>query len=155
MSGMTYRDVVRLLELIDTSECVDLDLRMGDLRLKVTRSSGPAPVRPLQTDGAADATTDATKVAPSPSRSAEAHPGATPVRAPMGGVFYTAPAPGQPPYVSEGQAVKAGDQLGIVEVMKLFTAITAPCDGVVISVLVDNQDTVGKDDVLMLIEVQA
>ena len=50
-----------------------------------------------------------------------------------------------------GQAVSAGDQLGIVEVMKLFTPLTSEMDGTVVAVFVENQQTVNKDDVLMLI----
>lgn len=152
---MTYRDVVRILEFIDTSDCVDLNLQLGELKLKVTRSRGLVPARSPQAEGQSEISIGPEKVPSSLLRSDGAHPGATPVCAPMGGVFYASPAPGEPPFVSEGQMVKVGDQVGIVEVMKLFTAITAPCDGMVVSVLVDNHDAIKKDDTLMLLEVQA
>lgn len=157
MSELTYRDVVRLLELIDISDSVALELTMGDLRLSVEREGGGSTqarpridAKPVSASAVARETKPAAPVARSDA--ASNHPDAIPVSAPMGGMFYAAPAPGKPPFVIEGQDVKAGDQLGIVEVMKLFTAITAPCDGKVVSITVANQDTVAKDDVLMLIE---
>ena len=156
MSELTYRDVVRLLELIDISDSVALELTMGDLRLSVEREGGRSTqarpgigAKPVSVSAVARETGPAAPVARSDA--ASEHPDAIPVSAPMGGMFYAAPAPGQPPFVTEGQEVKEGDQVGIVEVMKLFTAVTAPCDGKVVAIAVANQDTVAKDDILMLI----
>jgi acetyl-CoA carboxylase biotin carboxyl carrier protein len=159
MSDLTYQDVIRILKLVDSAAGVDFELESGDLRLKVTRSVGAAGLVPAQpavpTPRAAPSTPGATPVPAAAPASHEAvvakFPDATPVKAPMGGVFYATPAPGRPPFVEIGQEVHKGDQLGIVEVMKLFTPITAQTDGVVVAVLVDNQQTVAKDDVLMLV----
>ncbi|RMH46717.1 MAG: acetyl-CoA carboxylase biotin carboxyl carrier protein subunit, partial [Alphaproteobacteria bacterium] len=81
----------------------------------------------------------------------DARPDARPVTAPMAGTFYAAPAPGAAPFVTVGDRVRKGAQLGIVEVMKLFTPITAPCDGVVLSILVENQQVVARGETLMLL----
>ncbi len=159
MSDLTYQDVIRILHLVDSAASVDFELESGDLRLKVTRGAGAAGFVPAQsavpTPRAEASTADAT---PAPAAASASHtaavaefPDAMPVKAPMGGVFYATPAPGRPPFVEVGQEVQKGDQLGIVEVMKLFTPITAQTDGVVVAVLVDNQQTVAKDDVLMLL----
>ncbi|HEV7761241.1 MAG TPA: biotin/lipoyl-containing protein, partial [Acidimicrobiales bacterium] len=40
------------------------------------------------------------------------------VRSPVVGVFYAAPGPGAAPFVSPGDLVERGDQVGIVEAMK-------------------------------------
>ncbi len=47
------------------------------------------------------------------------------VKAPMVGTYYEAPAPGEPPFVSVGDEVAAGETLCIVEAMKLMNEITA------------------------------
>ena len=152
MSELSYSDVVRILGLIDRAEDVDIELQTGALSLKVTRAGAgaapkaAAPVKPV----AAPAAAPASGVADSAAKMAE-FPGATPIRAPMSGMFYASPAPGKPAFVEVGQAVSAGDQLGIVEVMKLFTPLTSEMDGTVVAVFVENQQTVNKDDVLMLI----
>ncbi|HQU48392.1 MAG TPA: hypothetical protein PLM09_04560 [Casimicrobiaceae bacterium] len=74
------------------------------------------------------------------------------VKPPMAGVFYASPSPGAAPFVEVGRRVRAGDQVGIVEVMKLFTSVLAPCDGVVRSIDVANEATVLADQTLMTIE---
>ncbi len=74
------------------------------------------------------------------------------VKPPMAGTFYAAPSPGAAPFVEVDRAVRKGDQLGIVEVMKLFTAVHAPCDGTVRAILVGNEQFVDSDQTLMIIE---
>lgn len=160
MSELSYSDVVRILGLIDRAEDVDIELQTGALSLKVTRAragaapKAAAPVQPAPAaapePAAAPAAAVASGVADSAAKMAE-FPDATPIRAPMSGMFYASPAPGKPAFVEVGQAVSAGDQLGIVEVMKLFTPLTSEMDGTVVAVFVENQQTVNKDDVLMLI----
>lgn len=58
---------------------------------------------------------------------------AAPVAAPAGGEKVTAPMPGTilDVKVTEGQAVKSGDVLVILEAMKMENEILAPCDGTV------------------------
>lgn len=58
------------------------------------------------------------------------------------GVFYRRPAPDQPPYKSEGDAVAVGDVVGLVEVMKSFHEITAETAGTIGRFLVENEDAV-------------
>jgi acetyl-CoA carboxylase biotin carboxyl carrier protein len=55
--------------------------------------------------------------------------------APLSGVLHLAAAPGAPPFVAPGQAVKRGDTLCIIEAMKVFNRIAAEQDGVVEAVL--------------------
>jgi acetyl-CoA carboxylase biotin carboxyl carrier protein len=158
MSELNYQDVIRILNLIDSAGSVDFELVSGDLRLKVSRNADPLSTsRSEPTEMPAPAVTPGQNAAPGAtelSNAALSFPDATPVIAPMGGMFYAAPAPGKPPFVEIGQEVRKGDQLGIVEVMKLFTPITAEADGVVVAILVENQQTVAKDDVLMLVQTQ-
>lgn len=72
------------------------------------------------------------KAAPAPA-AAPAAPAAAPVAAPAGGEKVTAPMPGTilDVKVTEGQAVKSGDVLVILEAMKMENEILAPCDGTV------------------------
>jgi acetyl-CoA carboxylase biotin carboxyl carrier protein len=42
---------------------------------------------------------------------------------PMGGTYYTAPAPGEPAFVKEGDKVTKGQTVGIIEAMKLMNEI--------------------------------
>ncbi|MFM8356508.1 MAG: acetyl-CoA carboxylase biotin carboxyl carrier protein [Gammaproteobacteria bacterium] len=64
------------------------------------------------------------------------------VIAPSLGSFYRAPKPGAPPFTELGAHVAEGDDLCLVEVMKLFTSVKAPCAGVVMAILATDGDLV-------------
>lgn len=64
--------------------------------------------------------------------------GAILVRAPNLGTFYGAPKPGAAAYVAVGDVVAAGDELCLIEVMKLFTTIRADVAGRVHAILVED-----------------
>lgn len=55
-------------------------------------------------------------------------------------------------FVTEGQPVKKGDKLVILEAMKMLNEIMAPFDGVIKSVLVQKDDKVTKNQPLIEIE---
>ena len=77
--------------------------------------------------------TPAAPAAPVATETPAAAPAAAPVVAPAGGETVTAPMPGTilDVKVAEGQAVKSGDVLVILEAMKMENEILAPCDGTV------------------------
>ena len=73
------------------------------------------------------------------------------VKAPLAGTFYRSPAPGETPYVSVGQKVKAGQVLGIIEAMKMMNEILASEDGVVEEILVEDESMVEYGQPLIVI----
>ena len=75
------------------------------------------------------------------------------VPAPLPGTFYRKPAPEQPPFKADGDAVAAGDTVGLIEVMKTFTPVTAEEAGKSIRFLVDNEDAVMAGQALYELEV--
>jgi acetyl-CoA carboxylase biotin carboxyl carrier protein len=167
MSDLTYQDVLNILRLIDTGAFSTLEIDFEGTRLKVSRRAGAtvpivakgAPARieaPSPAPKAeALAPVSAPEVAPAkpePAKDPAALPGGFAVKPPMEGTFYAAPGPGTPPFVEVGHQVRKGDQLGIVEVMKLFTPVSSPCDGTVRAILVRNEQVVTKDQTLMVLE---
>ncbi|MDP6217924.1 MAG: acetyl-CoA carboxylase biotin carboxyl carrier protein subunit, partial [Alphaproteobacteria bacterium] len=81
---------------------------------------------------------------------AAAHPGA--VKSPMVGTVYLAPEPDAPLFAKEGDQVKKGQTLFIVEAMKVMNPITAPADGKLTRILVDNAQPIEFDQPLAIIE---
>ncbi len=73
------------------------------------------------------------------------------VSAPLVGVFYAAPAPEEPPYVTAGAQVKKGDTLCLIEAMKMMSEVPAPADCVVEEVLAQDGEAVGVGDPLFRI----
>ncbi|MGL4338537.1 MAG: acetyl-CoA carboxylase biotin carboxyl carrier protein [Turicibacter sp.] len=74
------------------------------------------------------------------------------VKAPLVGTFYGSNNPGGKPFVSVGDTVKKGQVLCIIEAMKVMNEIESPFDGVITEVNVANEDAIGFDQVLMVIE---
>jgi acetyl-CoA carboxylase biotin carboxyl carrier protein len=74
------------------------------------------------------------------------------LRSPFVGTFYRASSPKSEPFVREGQRVKKGDTLCIVEAMKLMNEIEAEEDGVIYKIMVENEQPVEFHQVLFLIK---
>jgi acetyl-CoA carboxylase biotin carboxyl carrier protein len=74
------------------------------------------------------------------------------VVSPFVGTFYRSPSPDADPYVREGQSIKRGDALCIIEAMKLMNEIEAEFPGKVVSVLVENGQPVEFGEPLFIIE---
>ena len=74
------------------------------------------------------------------------------VSSPFVGTFYRSSSPDAGPYVKEGQMIKRGDVLCIIEAMKLMNEIEAEFSGKVVSVLVENGQPVEFGEPLFTIE---
>ena len=70
----------------------------------------------------------------------------------MPGVYYSAKSPDKPPYVSEGDTVKIGQVLCIIESMKIMNEIESEHNGVIKKILVNNSDPVEFNQALYVIE---
>ena len=69
----------------------------------------------------------------------------------MVGTAYRRPAPDEPPFVEVGTRVEKGTPLCLIEVMKLYTTIEAPSDGVIAAIHVDGGALVEFDQILFSI----
>ena len=75
------------------------------------------------------------------------------IHAPLPGTFYRSPAPDQPPFKNDGDAVAAGDPVGLIEVMKTFTQVVAEESGKILRFLVENEDPIMAGEPLYELEV--
>jgi len=64
------------------------------------------------------------------------------VRSPSVGAFYRAPRPDADPFVEVGDVVEAGQQVAVIESMKLFLPVNAEASGTVVEVLKENGEVV-------------
>lgn len=71
---------------------------------------------------------------------------------PMVGTFYAQSSPEKPPFVKVGDTVKKGQTICIIEAMKLMNEIESEYDGVIVEVLVDNEDMVEFGQPLFLLK---
>jgi len=138
--------VQELAELLSKNGLTEIEVADGERRIKVGR--GHAPVI-----GAAPAPVAA------PASGGKAQPAAPPaeevsgetVKSPIVGTAFLSPEPGADPFITVGQAVKAGDTLLIIEAMKVMNPITAPNGGVIKKILVADAQPVEFDQPLVII----
>lgn len=70
------------------------------------------------------------------------------IQSPVPGTFYHKPSPEEPAFKSEGDAVKSGETIGLVEVMKSFIEVKAESDGTFAGYSAENEAAVSAGDVL-------
>ena len=150
--------VKALADILDEAGLAELEYETADLSVRLSRVSGAAPVAPVAPVAAVAAPAAPVAAAPAASAAAPAadsadaasHPGA--VTSPMVGTVYVAPEPDAPNFIEVGGTVKKGQTLLIVEAMKVMNPITAPADGTVKQILVQNAQPVEFGEVLVVIE---
>lgn len=156
-------DSKRLAEIADVMEDRGLTrVRVEEpdgTAVELERASAAQPVAvpmPMPSAMAAPVAAPVAMPAAAPEPAAQA-PAAAPepkgaeVTAPMVGVFYAAPAPGDEPFVRVGSKVKAGETLCIIEAMKVLNEVTAEADGEVLEICVADGDLVEFGSCLMRI----
>ena len=74
------------------------------------------------------------------------------ITSPLPGTFYRRPDPESDPFVSEGDPVRAGDVVGLVEIMKSFHEIVSHAEGVVARFLVENGELVDAGQIIIALE---
>ena len=150
----------KLLDALAESDIQEFRLEGDDFRLEVRRNlpvtavaapvvsvaqaAAPVPVVdvPIQGESAPAA----------PPAAAGSRSDLVDVTAPMVGTFYTAPAPGDPPFVEIGNRINAGQTICILEAMKLMNELEAEVAGEVVEILVDNGTPVEFGQVLMRVK---
>ena len=156
---MDIRKVKKLIELLESSDIAEIEIKEGEESVRISRISKSAPAQmhymaPMQ---------QAPAYAPAPApQAAHATPAAAHeaeskslrgnlVKSPMVGTFYRSPSPSSPMFVEVGQHVKVGDIICIVEAMKMMNQIEADHAGVVDAILVEDGEPVEYDQPLITI----
>ena len=150
---MDIRKVKKLIELLDESGVAEIEIKEGEESVRISRAGSFAPVAaPVSAPAPVQVTAPvaAPATAPSTEASSDEISGHV-VRAPMVGTFYLAPSPGAKHFVEEGQSVKSGDTLCIIEAMKLLNQIESDKTGTVKSILVENGQPVEYNQPLFVI----
>jgi len=151
-SGSAF--VQELADILESAGLVELEYETEEISIRLSRASSvAAPVMtaaPAVAPTAPVAAPAAASPADTPAVDIANHPGA--VTSPMVGTAYLAPEPGASDFVKEGESVKEGQTLLIIEAMKVMNPITAPKSGVVKSIIISNAQPVEYGEVLVIIE---
>ena len=151
--------ISKLIEIVSKSDISEINLKQGEEELKITRDKTIVAAAPVQTVIAAPAVAAAPVAAPAATPAPAVAPAAAPaaavancMKSPMVGTFYRSSSPTADPFVTEGQSVKEGDTLCIIEAMKMMNQVQADRSGVIKKILVDNGSTVEFDQPLFEFE---
>ena len=166
LSDDEVRQICLLVETLDRSSFDFLQLDMGNLKLTIAKGppavngAGAAPGVPAASSAVAPPALPAAvsaavpaAAAPSPSpqaprKESPAEDGTVAIVTPMMGRFYAKPEPGAAPFVSVGSEVNADATVGLVEVMKVFTAVRAGVAGVITEICVQDAEFIEYGHVL-------
>jgi acetyl-CoA carboxylase biotin carboxyl carrier protein len=133
----------RLAGICVEMNLAEIEVSAGEMRVRVTR-------------GGAGGAGSAAVLAPAPgapTTTVDAIPsGFVTIEAPMVGTFYRASSPDADPYVREGDTVKQGQILCIIEAMKLMNEIESKVSGRIAKIVVDNAQAVEFGQPLFLLD---
>lgn len=138
MTPVDIQQLKRLIDLVARSPIQELEIEEGGQSIRLTRQAAgaavpaPAPLPVPVVPQAAAAPFPALPAAPPKPEASRV------IMAPTYGIFHLSPSPGAPPYVTVGQEVQAGQQVGLVEAMKVFNAVKATLSGQVADVMVED-----------------
>ncbi|MEQ1919601.1 MAG: acetyl-CoA carboxylase, partial [Elusimicrobiota bacterium] len=88
---------------------------------------------------------------PAAQHAAAPAPAGTAVKSPMMGIFYRAPSPSSPPFCKEGEVVKPGHVICMIEAMKVFNEIKAEYPCTIVKYLVENGKPVKSGQDLIIV----
>ena len=174
---LTAQDVAEITRLLEESDFLELRIEHEGFKLtlkragaRAARTDDVAAALPGTSAAPAAPTTRRSSAAPASAASqipwsgrtpvpqsreaaAEADSGGDPslieVTAPLLGIFYRAPRPGDPPYIEVGSVLEEDTVIGIIEVMKLMNSVRAEVRGTVLEILVEDGSAVEEGQVLL------
>lgn len=160
---MELEKIIELIHTVSESNLTQFTMEEGNLKISmktdkqtkivaasapVMPAAGPAVLKAPQEMVAASVPA----AAPAAAETEEEIPAGNIVKSPLVGTFYNAPSPDAEPFVKEGDTVKKGQVLGIVEAMKLMNEIESEFDGTVEKILVSNEQVVEYGQPLFVIK---
>jgi len=155
--GTPVADLEQVLEMMAKHSVAELEWEASGTRLHLrTHAAFTTSGAPMVMAAPAVHPAPAPLAAPGPASGQPEKPAMPsnqkPVLSPFVGTFYRSSSPGGTPYCKEGQAVKTGDRLCIVEAMKLMNEIEAEFPGKIVQVLVENGQPVEFGEPLFVVE---
>lgn len=135
---MKFEDILKIIEIFEKSNLTELEIKIDEPKFKIKLSKNnqiqgqviQVPqiqnFQPIQKEEVIKEIKEEKKE--------NTHI----IKSPLVGTFYRAPSPGAEPFVKEGDFVKKGQVLCIVEAMKVMNEIESDVDGVVERILVEN-----------------
>lgn len=135
---MDTEKIKSIIQMFEESQISKMDLTDGDLHItlekdvEVKQVVAPVAGQSVQEEKTEEKT-------------------GTPIKSPIVGTYYQSSGAGKEPYVKVGDTIQEGDTICIIEAMKVMNEIKATVSGKVLSIEVQDGETVEYDQTLMMI----
>jgi acetyl-CoA carboxylase biotin carboxyl carrier protein len=154
---MDLKQIQDLVKMVNKSSISELTIEEKEFKITIRQKEDKyvtaAPVAHVQQIAApVQAVPAAAANAPTAAPAPKAAENLITIKSPMIGTFYRKPGPGKPNFVEEGDDVKPGKAVCIIEAMKLFNEIESEVSGKVVKILVEDSTPVEYDQPLFLVE---
>jgi acetyl-CoA carboxylase biotin carboxyl carrier protein len=159
---MEVKEIKALIALMNEFGLVELEIEDKKGKVRLVRAGANSNVAAAVADRGAASGVKAQVIMPAKTAEAvkgmaqapELAPNQRLVQSPMVGTFYRKPSPEAAAFVEEGDTVRKGQPLCIIEAMKMMNEIEAGVAGRVIRILCENGQPVEYEQPLMVIEVE-
>ncbi len=152
-AGPQTKQIQELIDLLRKNQLTELEWERQGVRIRVRHELGGKTVAASAQDVVTPASAAHASAATGPS--GEETAGLVTITSPIVGTFYRSPSPDADPYVEEGDFVKKGQVLCIVEAMKLMNEIESETDGRIVKILAESTKPVEYGQALFLIDPNA
>ncbi|MFM1793827.1 MAG: acetyl-CoA carboxylase biotin carboxyl carrier protein [Bacteroidota bacterium] len=156
---MDLKQIQDLVKMVNKSNISELTIEEKDIKITIKQKEDKyvtaAPMQavpPMQAMPVAAAPVASAPAATAPAAAPKAADNLITIKSPMIGTFYRKPAPDKPNFVEEGDEVRNGKVVCVIEAMKLFNEIESEVSGKIVKILVDDASPVEYDQPLFLVE---
>jgi len=155
LTGAQTKHIQELVDLLKRNNLTELELERGGVRIRVRHEAGVKSIAASVTDTGSVSASGGSQPAAAASGPSDDAAGLVTITSPIVGTFYRSPSPDADPYVEEGDFVKKGQVLCIVEAMKLMNEIESEVDGQVVKILAESTKPVEYGQALFRIDPKA
>ena len=137
LTGEQAKQIQELVDLLKRNNLTELEIEREGVRIRLRHETGQRAAPAAAVNSSATGQAPASQPHTSSGSTPEDTSGLVTITSPIVGTFYRSPSPDADPYVEEGDIVKKGQVLCIVEAMKLMNEIESEVDGRVVKILAE------------------
>tara|TARA_B100000287_G_scaffold133354_1_gene125381 strand:+ start:5631 stop:6086 length:456 start_codon:yes stop_codon:yes gene_type:complete len=149
---MKIKEIQDIINFIKKSDLDDVSIETENYKIRVKKNNGNYTTTELPKEVKVSAPQSQQEEKKVEEKTESTSSNNLIIKSPMIGTFYRSPNPESDPFVSEGDTIKVGQTICIVEAMKLFNDIESEVSGKVVKIFVDDNSPIEFDQPLFEVE---
>ena len=149
---MKIKEIQDIINFIKKSDLDDVSIETENYKIRVKKNNGNYTTTELPKEVKVSAPQSQQEEKKVEEKTESTSSNNLIIKSPMIGTFYRSPNPESDPFVSEGDTIKVGQTICIVEAMKLFNDIESEVSGKIVKILVDDNSPIEFDQPLFEVE---